>query len=153
MAAQCFIALWENEPVAFASFLSWPGARGKEDNRFIKREHRTVCLPDYQGVGIGNALSDFVASIVTSNGFKYLSQTSHPAMVMSRAKSKNWVFSSKPSFKGKIIPKNSVIASKTGAFDKGAKTIRSRFLSSFKYVGKPYPDKELAVRMFSDKPK
>jgi hypothetical protein len=29
--------------------------------RPARREHRTVTLPDYQGAGIGNALSNFVA--------------------------------------------------------------------------------------------
>jgi hypothetical protein len=31
------------------------------------REHRTVCQPDFQGVGLENALSEFVASKFVEN--------------------------------------------------------------------------------------
>jgi ABC-type lipoprotein export system ATPase subunit len=45
-AAVCFVALWRSRPVAFASALPAPG------RVTCWREHRTVCLPDFQGVGL-----------------------------------------------------------------------------------------------------
>ena len=45
-------------PAAFTAVLAFPHAR-----RPGWREHRTVCLPDFQGVGIGNAMSELVASL------------------------------------------------------------------------------------------
>jgi hypothetical protein len=72
-------------PAAFTAVLHAPDARGG-----YWREHRTVCLPDFQGVGIGNALSEFVASLFVATGKRYCSRTSHPAMIRHRAKSKLW---------------------------------------------------------------
>lgn len=90
-AARCFMALWDGRPVAFSAWLPSPG------HKDYWREHRTVCLPDYQGIGIGNALSDFCASVVVSVGKKAMSSTSHPAMIKSRAKSPNWNMHRPPS--------------------------------------------------------
>ena len=57
-----------------------------------------MTLPDYQGVGIGNALSDFVASLWTGLGYRALSTTTHPAMIRSRLRSANWTMHRAPSF-------------------------------------------------------
>lgn len=54
------------------------------------REHRTVCLPDYQGIGLGNLLSEYLASLVVTRGKKYFSTTSHPAMIAHRLRSPLW---------------------------------------------------------------
>lgn len=86
-AARCFVATWRGTPVAFTSFIHFPhpsivGA---------KREHRTVVLPDYQGVGIGNAISEWLGSHVKTNGGRFLSTTSHPAMIRHRHRSPKWI--------------------------------------------------------------
>ena len=57
-SAVCFLASWDGRPVAFSAWLPFVGAGPP-----TRREHRTVTLPDYQGVGIGNALSALVASL------------------------------------------------------------------------------------------
>lgn len=90
VAAHCFVATWDGRPVAFASSIHFPNPRTGEA---LRREHRTVCLPDFQGVGIGNALSAFVASLYRSG---YCSTTSHPAMIRHRAKSKLWSMTRAP---------------------------------------------------------
>lgn len=84
-AAKCYAAFIDDVPVAFASVLSYPHPR-----RAGWREHRTVCRPDYQGIGIGNALSDYVASLFVATGKPYFSTTGNPAMIESRRKSPNW---------------------------------------------------------------
>lgn len=85
-AAQCYVATWNDKPVGFTSYLHF--VHGSVLN--AKREHRTVVLPDYQGVGIGNRLSEFVAQKVVEGGFRYLSTTSHPSMIKHRSKSPLW---------------------------------------------------------------
>ena len=85
-AAQCFVALWNDKPVAFCSVLHFPHPTTK----LFKREHRTVVLPDFQGIGIGNRLSEFVASYFTRKGFRFVSTTSAPSMMKHRAKSPLW---------------------------------------------------------------
>lgn len=85
-AAQCFVATWNEKPVGFCSVLHFPHAHVAN----FKREHRTVVLPDFQGIGIGNRLSEFVASHYKSQGFRFICTTSAPSMIMHRQKSKNW---------------------------------------------------------------
>lgn len=85
-SAQCFVALWNEKPVAFTSYLHFV-------HGFIlnaKREHRTVVLPDFQGIGIGNKLSEFIGDKIKQNGFRYYSTTSHPAMIKHRNNSDKW---------------------------------------------------------------
>jgi energy-coupling factor transporter ATP-binding protein EcfA2 len=85
-SARCFVATWNDKPVAFCSALHFPHARCSK----FKREHRTVVLPDFQGVGIGNRVSEFVARKYVEAGFRFISTTSAPAMIAHRVKSKNW---------------------------------------------------------------
>ena len=92
-AAKCFVAFVEERPAAFAAVLYGPDSKGG-----YWREHRAVCLPDFQGVGIGNALSEFVAAAFAATGKRYCSRTSHPAMIAHRARSPNWVMQRGVSF-------------------------------------------------------
>lgn len=85
-AAQCFVATWEGKPVGFCSVLHFPHAQVAN----FKREHRTVVLPDFQGIGIGNRISEFVGSHYKSKGFRFISTTSAPSMIFHRSRSKNW---------------------------------------------------------------
>lgn len=85
-AAFCFVATWKGRPTTFSSWLPQP--HGQIYN--LRREHRTVTLPDYQGAGIGNNVSAHLASMWRALGFRAMSTTSHPAMVRSRAKSSLW---------------------------------------------------------------
>jgi hypothetical protein len=90
--AQCFVGLVEGQPAAFVAVIFFPHA-----DRPGWREHRCVCLPDFQGVGIGNAMSEFVASLFAADGRPYRSVTSHPAMIHHRARSSAWRMSRPPS--------------------------------------------------------
>lgn len=92
-SAVCFLASWRDRPVAFSAWLPFVGPGPK-----TRREHRTVTLPDYQGVGIGNALSDFAASLWAGLGYRAVSTTTHPAMIRARLHSPNWELRRKPSF-------------------------------------------------------
>lgn len=85
-SAQCFVAWFDGEPVAFTSYLHFPHA---QESRF-KREHRTVVLPDFQGVGIGNRLSEWCGAKLIAEGFRFISTTSAPSMIWHRKKSPLW---------------------------------------------------------------
>lgn len=133
-AAVCFVAFWQGVPVAFSAWLHFPNR-----NR-LKREHRTVCLPDFQGVGIGNKLSEYVAAIVSGLGFSAISSTSNPAMVRYRNRSGLWKLTSKPSRAsgGGTAWQEKHIA-QTAAF--------ARLVASFRYIGPALPADE-ARRMW-----
>lgn len=123
-AAQCFCAFIDGRPVAFTGVLSFPHAV-----RPGWREHRTVCLPDFQGVGIGNALSEYVASLFAAKGVPYRSTTSNPAMIWHRAKSKIWKMTSAPK---KNLPGNRTTRPLSGLDRTHA---RNRLVAAFEYVG------------------
>ena len=56
-----------------------------------RRISRIVTLPDYQGVGIGKQLLNFVADKYKQQGLRVSIGTSHPAMVQSLRRDKRWV--------------------------------------------------------------
>ena len=118
-SARCFTALVEGQPAAFTAVLPFP-----HPTRPGWREHRTVCLPDFQGVGIGNALSDFVAGLYRATGRPYRSVTSSPAMVRRRARSPHWRLTRAPSLGGRQRMPG---LSRTAAAD--------RYTASFEYLG------------------
>lgn len=91
-SASCFLAAWENEPVAFSAWAPFFGAGPPR-----RREHRTVTLPDYQGIGIGNVLSATIASMWKALGCKATSTTTHPAMIRARLRSPVWRMTRAPS--------------------------------------------------------
>ncbi|HEY1064763.1 MAG TPA: GNAT family N-acetyltransferase, partial [Pirellulales bacterium] len=85
-SARCFAAFWNARPVAFVAVLHQPHPRIAN----LKREHRLVCLPEFQGIGLGVALSEYVAGVCTTLGFEYASTTSHPGLIAARSRSPNW---------------------------------------------------------------
>src|SRR5262249_19544220 len=90
-ASVCFAAWWRGRPVAFSAWLPFVGT-----GRPARREHRTVTLPDYQGVGIGHALSGLVGALWRGLGWRALSTTTHPALIQSRLRSPFWVLRRAP---------------------------------------------------------
>lgn len=90
-ASRCFLARWDGKPVGFSAVLPFPNGNFKN----AWREHRTVILPDFQGLGIGVRLSDAVASCFVENGFRFFSKTAHPRLAQHRNQSVNWKPTSK----------------------------------------------------------
>jgi hypothetical protein len=113
--------MFRDQPAAFTAVLPWP-----HPSKPGWREHRTVCLPDYQGVGIGNAMSEFIAGIYRATGKPYYSTTSHPGMIHHRARSPLWRMARKPGLSGGSSRRFSAMR-KTAAID--------RLTAGFEYVG------------------
>lgn len=85
-SARCWVAEWEGVPVGFAAILAFP--RAGLVNGW--RGHRTVILPEFQGLGLGVRLSDAVGAIVTADGGRYFSKTASARMGEYRNKSPLW---------------------------------------------------------------
>lgn len=126
-AARCFVAFFENSPVAFTSCISFPHAKMQK----AWREHRTVTLPDYQGVGIGNALSEHMGDVLLSEGKRFISTTSHPSMIGHRNRSKKWKLTRKPS---RVSGRSARILSNTTSAMRQSIS-DTRLTASFEYVG------------------
>lgn len=85
-AARVFIATVNDIVCGYCSVLPFPHPFKKG----FWREHRTVILPDYQGIGLGHLLSNNVAEILKESGKGFLSTTSAPSLIMNRKKDKKW---------------------------------------------------------------
>lgn len=85
-ASQCVVAEYNGYPVAFSASLAFPfkGCR----NAF--RESRLVVLPDFQGIGIGNAVSETIGEMYLDNGRRYFSKTTNPRCGEHRDNSPLW---------------------------------------------------------------
>ncbi len=119
-SAICFVAHWQERPVAFSAWLPFVGKGPK-----ARREHRTVTLPDYQGVGVGNAISATVASLWRGLGYRALSTTTHPALIRSRQRSSQWRMTRRPS----------LATGRDGRI--GLRHATTRLTTGFEYVGPP----------------
>lgn len=125
--AVAFVAFWEGRPVAVSAWVSACVKRGG------KREHRTVTLPDYQGVGIGQALSDFGAALWAGLGHRAVSTTTHPGLIAARLRSPRWRLTRPPS-----------LAHPSRRRD--LKHAVTRLTAGFEYVGTPL-DRATALRL------
>lgn len=86
-SAQCYAAWVGDTPVAFSSYLHLPHFA----TRNIKRAHRIVVLPDWQGMGIGMRLTEWVADKLWSEGFRYHLTSAHPAVKNYCVRSPRWM--------------------------------------------------------------
>jgi ABC-type nitrate/sulfonate/bicarbonate transport system ATPase subunit len=128
--AVCFLAAWCDRPVAFSAWLHQMTRNGG------RREHRTVTLPDYQGVGIGMALSDFCASLWSGLGERATSTTTHPAFTAARQRSPRWHMNRPPS-----------LARARGERRRpGLRHAATRLSAGFVYIG-PALERSLALRL------
>jgi len=130
-------AFWRGEPVAFDAWLPFVGRlRGREIG---KRGHRTVCLPDYQGVGIGGALFCRDAALFRGLGYRVFSGTGHPAEIANRLRHPElWRMTRAPGF----------TSASGGELGENFRRTRasSRVTASFEYCGPPM-DPERAKAM------
>lgn len=81
-----WLGVFEDKPIAFGSALAFPNGNFKNG----WREHRTVVLPDFQGLGIGVRFSDAIGQMFLDRGCRYFSKTSHPRMGSYRDASPLW---------------------------------------------------------------
>lgn len=120
-ASRVYIAFVLGEPAALCAILPFPHPKLKN----AYREHRTVVLPDYQGIGLGNRLSEHIGDMLKKEGKSFISTTTHPAMIGHRVKSDKWVLTRKPGRVNK--PSADAIKQTAASF--------SRLTCSFRYVG------------------
>lgn len=78
-ASKCWLAIWNDVPIAFHSALPLPQYRppGKLP---AWRGHRTVVLPDFQGLGIGIAFTNEIAAMFMASNISFYSKTAHPTL-------------------------------------------------------------------------
>ena len=97
-ASRRYVGVWNDQIVAFGATMTMPSGTLKN----AWRGHRTVVLPDFQGMGIGVRFSDAIGQIHIEQGHRYFSRTAHPRMIWYREHSDLW----KPTSKHKKLRKD-----------------------------------------------
>jgi ABC-type lipoprotein export system ATPase subunit len=116
-----YIAEINGKPVAWCSLLHFPHPKLKN----MKRIHRIVVKPDYQGIGVGGRVMSEISKKYKEKGFRVSLVTSSQSFVHSLANSKQWIMTRKP---GRLqnTAKSGVLAGSTSD---------ARITASFEYVG------------------
>jgi ABC-type lipoprotein export system ATPase subunit len=116
-AANNYLVLWNFQPIGFVGVLPFPGV-GDEKTRRISR---IVVLPDFQGLGLGKSILNYISSLYAKNESTMYIRTMSPALGLALAKDSNWIATSS----NLKIP---------GADTSGRKLIE-RPSYSYKYIG------------------
>lgn len=120
-SAQNYIAEINDVPVAWCSVLHFPHPHVKN----MKTIHRLVVRPDYQGLGVGATLLDFVASEYKRKGFRVKITTSLAVFSKSMARRKTW-----------RLVRQGYMKAPTKGNEKICKTLSTaRSTASFEYIG------------------
>lgn len=131
-AATCFVAEWDDRPVAFCAVLPLPNGALKN----AVRESRTVVLPDYQGIGIGSTLTDTIGGIYAASGYTLYSKIVNPALGLHRERSPLW---SATGHNEKSRDLDSFV-------DSNGRRYFSRKSYCHKYIGPPVPGYENLIQ-------
>jgi len=92
-AAHKYVAEINGESVAWCSVLHFPHPKLKN----MKRIHRIVVKPDYQGIGLSKKLLEEICNKYLSENFRVRLVTSSPAFIFGLKNVKNWIMTRKPS--------------------------------------------------------
>ena len=121
-SAQCFLGVTNRVPVAFFAVLHFPHPSIKN----MKRGHRLVVLPDYQGLGIGHQLSSWVAEYFHNQGFRFGITSSTHALFHQRSQDPRWTVTRKGRTSGGYSSSDKALR----------RTLSSKKLTySYEYVG------------------
>lgn len=85
-AAMVFSAFLNDQLCGMCSVLHFPHPTAKT----IKKVHRLVILPDYQGLGIGIRFLNEIGKYYVKNGWRFTIVTSAPSLMFGLKKDKNW---------------------------------------------------------------
>jgi GNAT superfamily N-acetyltransferase len=91
----------------------------------MKRVHRIVVKPDYQGIGIGVRFMSFIGDKYKKDGYRFSLVTSSPSFIHGLKNNKSWIMTRKPS-RLKDTSKTGVLAGSTSY---------ARLTASFEYIG------------------
>jgi energy-coupling factor transporter ATP-binding protein EcfA2 len=128
--SNCWVTIWNGRLVGFLSALSMPSGTLKN----AWRGHRTVVLPEFQGLGIGARMTEALGEIHLAEGKRFYTKTAHPRLGCYRNKSAKWRSTSKNGISRPDYISDRVKTDKGQSFD----TLRHahRVCYSHEYIGK-----------------
>jgi ABC-type lipoprotein export system ATPase subunit/predicted acetyltransferase len=86
-AANVFVATVNDEVAGFLSVLHFPHPKVKN----LKKVHRLVILPDYQGAGIGIKFLNEIGNIYKRDKWRFNIVTSSPSLINALKRNVNWI--------------------------------------------------------------
>jgi ABC-type lipoprotein export system ATPase subunit/GNAT superfamily N-acetyltransferase len=131
-AATNYLVLWNEQPIGFVGILPFPGV-GDEKTRRISR---IVVLPDFQGLGLGKSILNYVSSLYAKEQSTMYIRTMSPALGLALAKDKNWIATSS----NLKIPQA----------DSNGRKLIERPSYSYKYIGEKSNDDLSIIRFKSE---
>jgi GNAT superfamily N-acetyltransferase len=133
-SAHYYVLLLGDKPIGFHAAIH----STNRDIHSYWRGHRTVILPEFQGMGIGTAFSDAIAQIYVDRGLRYFSKTAHPSFGEHREKSPLWrpTSTNRQSRKGSYLNKDGSVRKMPGYGGTTTARDASRVCYSHEYIGK-----------------
>lgn len=120
--AQCY-GLYDGEMIIeFCAVIHFPHPK----NPKIKHIHRLVIHPDYQGIGLGKKLLNFVADMYHKQGFTVAIITSAKNLIFGLKKDAHWGCTQYGRFK---------ITNRTADAGLVKSSSKDRITASFRYIG------------------
>lgn len=86
-SAKCYCLTINDKLAGFLAVIMFPHPK-----QSYRKVHRLVILPDYQGIGLGKILLDYVAE--NTKDYPFAITTSQPALINCLKKSNNWICTS-----------------------------------------------------------
>ena len=127
--AKCFVGCINGRPAGFIAVLMFPH---RVASAATWRISRTVCLPDFQGLGIGTLMMNYVASLFEATIHHCSAVTGHPSLTASLFRSDVWEMRRKP---GVVMPSKY----------QGPTAATTRMTAGFRYIG---PAREQEAKRF-----
>jgi GNAT superfamily N-acetyltransferase len=139
-SAHYYVLLLGNKPIGFHAAIH----STNRDIHSYWRGHRTVILPEFQGMGIGTAFSDAIAEIYVSRGLRYFSKTAHPSFGEHRERSELWrpTSTNRQSRKGSYLNKDGTVRKMPGYGGTTTARDAGRVCYSHEYIGTKKPPAE-----------
>lgn len=125
--AQCYGVYDVDKIIAFIAIIHYPHPQNKK----LKKVHRVVVLPDYQGIGIGSKLIDTVSKMYYDQGYDLRCSTTSISLISHFNKSPKWRCTFAGTSKFKEVPKGIDVG--VGCRKNARKNVK---LYTFQYIEK-----------------
>lgn len=79
-----------NEPIGFIAYINQPSSYKFYGKHATKRITRLVILPDYQGIGLGTKLLNFMGKYLKEKGHMCSINTTAKNLIFALSRSKKW---------------------------------------------------------------
>jgi ABC-type ATPase with predicted acetyltransferase domain len=122
VSAKCFLFEFNGKPIAICCVLNTP----RNNNPNGVAISRIVVMPDYQGLGIGSKICNFIGGVFKNNGNDVYIKTANPSLGEYFNNSTNWVGTSHNMQKREDIKYSN---------EKGYKNRLDRYSYCHKYIG------------------